>query len=250
MSNIQKTLKDLQPYLMGIRYLQGVPILEVNLKDGWFMPKVNKIEKAEVEGSQYHFLIYSNDENVEVDFLIEYLTSTINLNIEREIKLELLKTKINNLKELFKENTLTKLKTLKFTFGDTTIEDTEEVLDLNTIDFIPEELKREQPKHQPVVQPITQAVQQEIFQEPEIADIKYLDNQNNLSEEELEILEEEKRYQQFKKMKEANTTKPPKTRVKVELPPKKMLATNVDTYDETPCDCGPNEACSKCIDSK
>ena len=243
MSNLQKTLKDLQPHLMGIRYLQGIPILEVALKDGWFMPQVNRIQKAEVEGGQNHYLIYGDDENVEIDFLIEYLMSTIKINVEREIKLELLKQKINSLKDLFKENSLAKLRTLKFSFGEN-IE--EEEFDLKTIDLIPEPLKKEQPRQQIIQPPL-----QEIIPQPEVVIPEVIDNPDNLSEDELEILMEEKRYEQYKKMKENNLKKLPKAKVKVELPPKKTMMNIIGgEYDDELCECGPNEACDKCIDSK
>ena len=112
--------------------------------------------------------------------------------------------------------------------------------------MIPEPLKKEQPRQQIIQPPL-----QEIIPQPEVVIPEVIDNPDNLSEDELEILMEEKRYEQYKKMKENNLKKLPKAKVKVELPPKKTMMNIIGgEYDDELCECGPNEACDKCIDSK
>ena len=45
MSNIQKTLDLLQPYVIGIRYVEGTPVIDAVFKDGWTIPEDQKIKK-------------------------------------------------------------------------------------------------------------------------------------------------------------------------------------------------------------
>lgn len=83
----------------------------------------------------------------------------------------------------------------------------------------------------------------------------YLDENRQpipLSEEDREMLEEEARAERNRlaiKNKKAN----PPRKTNVELPPRKLPK---EAYISEPvstggyCDCGPNEACSKCMDSK
>ena len=42
---LQEMLDKLQPYLLGIRYLEGIPLLDVVLKEGWIIPDEKDINK-------------------------------------------------------------------------------------------------------------------------------------------------------------------------------------------------------------
>ena len=70
-----------------------------------------------------------------------------------------------------------------------------------------------------------------------------------------EHLEEEARAERNRRMtqnrKKPTTPTPTKNINKVELPPKRKVEMMVTESDYQPdCDCGPNDACDKCIDSK
>jgi hypothetical protein len=184
MSNLQKTLDALQPYVIGIRYLDGMPVIDAVFKDGWTVPDSNIITKVKGNNDVNYYMLYSENDGIGLDELLEYVDATIKANIEREKKHELLKEKINDLKEIFKKNTLLKLKNLKFVF--------------NEEDFVPElnDLDLEQPEEEPIAAPESVSVieQQDSYEPPTI--------EENLTDEEREILEEEARAENFRKAQE------------------------------------------------
>lgn len=117
MSQIQKRLNDLQPYVAGIRFVQGVPVVDVVFKEGWNIPESKSVHKEVSEQDPNYCLFYTDKEGVGFDELLDYVEGIIKVNLEREIKQELLKVKVKELQIVFKENSLEKLKTLKYTFG-------------------------------------------------------------------------------------------------------------------------------------
>ena len=232
MSNIQKTLDSLQPYVIGIRYLEGTPLVDAVFKEGWTVPEDPTIKKLKGNDELNYFMIFSETIGVGLDELLDYVAKTIKINEEREKKHELLKVKVNELKEIFKRTSLNKLTNLKFTFPE---EDLVPKLDDFEIDdtFVEEVI--ETPKSEPIPQ-------------------TYLDENNKpieLTDEEKEMLEEETRAERNRKallQKKNNTTS---KAVKVELPPKKKIEMAISDGDfGSDCECELDEACSKCIDKK
>ena len=116
MSKIQETLDELQPYVIGIRYVEGVPVVDVVFKEGWTVPDELNIKKVKGKEQINYYMLFSEVKGIGLDELLKFVEKTINLNIEREHKYELLTVKINELKEIFKHNSLEKLKTLNFSF--------------------------------------------------------------------------------------------------------------------------------------
>lgn len=247
MSNIQKTLDSLQPYVIGIRYVEGTAVVDAMFKEGWTVPEDPSIKKIKGNDELNYFMVFSETKGVGIDELLAYVDKTIKLNLEREKKHDLLRVKVNELKEVFKKNSLAKLQRLKFTFSE---EDLVPKLDDFDIDDELDEL--------PTIKPAP-------IEEPEIEDVEethvnpsvqsYLDENGNpieLTEEEKEILEEEARG--ARNLKAMGTKKPaPMNNMskKVELPPKRKIEMAMTERDyETDCDCGPNEACNKCMDKK
>lgn len=115
MNEIQKKLDSLQPYVTGIRYMQGIQLVDAVFKEGWLFPDSDVIRKEKVDDNNY-YMFFSEKEGIFIDDLLDYVKSIIDLNIEREKKHELLKEKIKELQVLFKDNSLTKLKRLNFVF--------------------------------------------------------------------------------------------------------------------------------------
>lgn len=255
MSNIQKTLDSLQPYVIGIRYVEGVPVVDAVFKEGWTILDDPRIQKAKGDEGLNYYMLYSEKQGVGLDDLLAYVDRVIKANQEREKKHELLKTKVNELKELFKKHSLSKLTTLKFSFNEDDL-----VPKLNDFDVdIDEEFT---PSVVPSVTPsLTPSVTPSLEYEEEVVNNKietYLDENGKpiqLSEEEKEMLEEERRAEKNRQMMNKNKkekTSPVNNMVKkVELPPKrKPEMVMADRDIETDCDCGPDEACEKCIDHK
>ena len=252
MSNIQKTLDSLQPYVIGIRYLDGVVLVDAVFKEGWAVPDEPNIKKAKGNDEMNYYMIFSDTPEIGLDELLNYVERIIKLNQEREKKHDLLRQKVNELKEVFKKNPLTKLSRLKFSFED---EDLTPKLDDFDVDFDLEEIV--QPK---IVQPkiaeepfVEEPFVEEIIDGPKVNGFDYLDEDGNpivMSELELEMIEEENRAARNLKM---TSKKTPST--KIELPPKRKLQmeTSGSEYEserESECECGPEEACEKCIDRK
>ncbi len=228
MSNIQKTLDSLQPYVIGIRYLEGTPLVDAVFKEGWTLPDDSKVKKVKGNDEMNYFMLFSEVEGIGLDELLGYVKKTIDINVEREKKHDLLREKVNELKEVFKKNSLDKLKRLKFSFTeedlvpklndfDIDIEDTyeeEEVIETVTPDLYPENIEE-----------YATSGEEKFENEINSQQHTYLDENGNpieLSEEEMEAIEEEERARkniEYLKSKK-QTDKIKNVSSKVELPPR------------------------------
>lgn len=262
MSNIQKTLDSLQPYVIGIRYLEGkIPVVDAVFKEGWTVIDDPKIEKAKGDEALNYYMIYSEKPGVGLDDLLAYAERVIKANQEREKKHDLLKAKVNELKELFKKHSYNKLLNLKFAFKEEelvpNLNDFDVDIDEPLVPSIAPSVAPSTEQHfeeETVVPPVQPPTQQVINNQP----ATYLDEEGKpieLSEEELELLEEERRAERNRQAMASKQNSKPRPvnnmAKKVELPPKRkpeMAIADRDT--DTDCDCGPDEACDKCIDSK
>lgn len=236
MYNLQKALDALQPYVIGIRYLDGTPVVDAVFKEDWTLPQSNVINKVKGNDDVNYYMLFSESDGIGLDEILSYVDVTIKTNIEKEKKHELLKEKINELKEVFKKTSLLKLQTLKFIFAEEDL--IPKLNDLNLDEPIEEELTNSTP-------PITiVSNEEEEAKTPEI-------NEENLTDEEREILEEERRAENYKKFQEQqkHNQQLDNIKKKVELPPKKNFE-NANKIIEEICECGPDEACAKCIDKK
>jgi hypothetical protein len=212
MSQIQKRLNDLQPYVAGIRFIQGVPVVDVVFKEGWNIPDSKTVFKEVSEKDPNYYLFYTEKEGVGFDELLDYVEGIININIEREVKQELLKVKVKELQIVFRENPLEKLKTLKFVLGKENL-----VPDLMSEDFSVDLGITQPVKSEPLQSNDTNKIEQDR------APIKNRPKKPGLNEIEL----------------------PPKNG-KVELEVHELPS----EMTEGDCNCGENEACPKCMDRK
>ena len=244
MSNIQKTLDSLQPYVIGIRYLEGTPLVDAVFKEGWTVPEDSTIKRVKGNDEMNYYMLFSETKGIGLDELLGYVDKTIKLNLDREKKHDLLRTKVNELKEVFKKNSLAKLERLKFAFGEEDL-----VPKLDDFDIDDDELDEK-----PIIQPKPIDIE-----EPEVEDIEEPENQvvqEYLDEngKPIELTEEEEaRAERNRKILAGKKPKTPVNNIsnKVELPPKRKLEMAMTERDyESDCECGPNEACEKCIDKK
>jgi hypothetical protein len=225
MSNIQKTLDSLQPYVIGIRYLEGTPLVDAVFKEGWTVPEDPKVKKVKGNDEMNYFMLFSEVDGIGLDELLAYVKKTIDINVEREKKHDLLREKVNELKEVFKKNSLEKLKRLKFTFNE---EDLVPKLNDFDVDIDIDDTYEEEE----VTETVAPNLYPENVEEYEISGEEidnqqhtYLDENGNpieLSEEELEIIEEEERARkniEYLKSKK-QTEKVKNVSNKVELPPR------------------------------
>jgi len=118
MSDIQNKLKSLEPYVRGLRLIEGTGIVDVIFKKEWVIPSSDIIKKQLVDKDKNYYMFFSEDESITLDNLLEYVESIINKNIENELKNELLKEYVKKLQTVFNDNNLDKLKRLEFNFSD------------------------------------------------------------------------------------------------------------------------------------
>jgi hypothetical protein len=118
MPKIQEKLDSLQPHVVGIRYIQKMQIVDAVFNEGWTVPNSDIIKKELVDESQNYYMFYTEKEGITIDDLLDYVEGIININIEREKKHTLLKSKVKELQKIFNDSTLSKLERLKFSFGE------------------------------------------------------------------------------------------------------------------------------------
>lgn len=245
MSNIQKTLDSLQPYVLGIRYVETGLVVDVVYKEGWSIVQDANIEQVKGDESLNYYMLYGKTDKIGIDELLAHVDKVIKANLEREKKHELLKVKVNELKEIFRKTPLTKLNRLIFTFKDDDLVPNLQDFDIN-ID--------EEETHDglPIQQP-TEIIPEEPIQTipPDLPN--FVDENNQpipFTTEDIEMMEEEARAERNRKINENKRKTTPTSKPKVELPPKRKLEPVSNSQYQADCDCGENEACDKCIDSK
>ena len=113
---IEKIFNNLDPYLRGVKKADDYSIIEVHLKPTWFIPQHNTIKNQNkpIKGSGmlYH-MFYSEGDSF--DTIIDWVKSgVIDMNIEVELKEELLRQKVEQLKEVFETSSLDELKDMEF----------------------------------------------------------------------------------------------------------------------------------------
>lgn len=242
MANIQETLNPLQPYLIGIRYLEGLVAVDVVFKEGWVVPDDNYVKKEKGTDGMNYYMLYSDVPNIGIDEILLYVEKVIKLNLEKEKKHELLRAKVDELKVLFSKNPLSKLKNLRFTFEEILVPDINDfnldIEDESTNEILPKTYEEE-------------IIKQEETKTPTV----YLDENHNpieLSEDEKEMLEEEARAERNRLMVKNKKTTQTTKKTNIELPPRKVQKEFVEQIplNSNQCECGPSEACNKCIDTK
>jgi hypothetical protein len=152
MSKIQDRLNELQPHIIGIRYVEGLQIVDAKFNEGWTIPKSEIIKMHGNDNDPNYYMFYSDSEDVAIDDILDYIGNVIKINIEREKKHKLLKEKVLELQKVFQENGLLELQKLKFVLPDKDIVPTLGEMDIN-LDDNPTpapQLKPEQPKEKKV----------------------------------------------------------------------------------------------------
>lgn len=221
MSRLQETLNTLNPFVTGIRQMDGVTLVDIQLNNGWKLTDSTFIKMVDGDKPN-HYILYSENRMSGLDDMLSYLAGVIKANREREEKITLLKEKINELKTYFVNYTLVELQTLKFVLGKEGVKN--EVLDLDELEI---------PLIQTPVVPQQQLVENRL-ETPQI--------QPELSQEDLEYLEEEKRAKNYLKLKQAG-------KLNVETLNTIGVIEEANDYIKT-CKCAEGEACGLCIDNQ
>lgn len=117
MMTIENVFREMRPWLKGIKVAENFNLLEVDLKITWKVPQKNdgiQLKKGSANNGFISVVVYSD--SLDFDTMIDWLkTSVIDYNLEIEEKERLLKTKIDELKEVFSTKDLDELNKLTFT---------------------------------------------------------------------------------------------------------------------------------------
>jgi hypothetical protein len=112
----QEKLKELRPYVSGIRFVKDLPVVDLILKEDWHMFESDTIVYRVSSSNENYYIVYPKNPEDSIDNILGHVKNVIHTNIEKENKLKLLKVKIEELKRLFNTNNLDKLNRLKFEF--------------------------------------------------------------------------------------------------------------------------------------
>lgn len=129
---LQELLQYLFPYFHGMRKLKTYISLELIFPKTWEFPN-EIISKAQVEQNdkytgEGYFLVFVSQVNGDINSMIEVIAELINHNLEREEKEKLLRAKVSELKEIFRQASLNDLKGLRINIDTPDEDDLEDLL--------------------------------------------------------------------------------------------------------------------------
>lgn len=112
----KEVLQYLFPYLHTVRKIKDYISIDLIFPKGWEFPN-EIISRAQVVQNEKHvgdgyFLSFVTKFDDNFEYTIDVISELINHNLEREEKDRLLKTKVMELKEIFKQTSLNDLKGL------------------------------------------------------------------------------------------------------------------------------------------
>jgi hypothetical protein len=123
---VHQKLNELRPYVTGIRFVKDLPVVDLILREGWSIFESETITYKPSATNPNYFMVFPKNPTGSIDSILEQVDEIIKVNIEREKKLILLKAKIEELKVLFTNKSLTELERLKFSIeniNEPTLED-------------------------------------------------------------------------------------------------------------------------------
>ena len=113
---LQDRIKAINSYFVGIESYNDALIIRVRYPERWGVYNSNddtiKVVKSEEAVNEYYY--YGDVKDIDLDRIFDLIEETIQMNQDVIKKIELLKVKMNELKELFDTKTLDELNTLKF----------------------------------------------------------------------------------------------------------------------------------------
>lgn len=116
MLQIEEHIKELGDYFEGIERYNKALIVKVLFPNKWgvYASEDGRIKPAQSETNQNEYFYYADSDNVKLEEIFQLIIETKNMNESVVNKVQLLKTKIEELKDFFKDKTIDELETLKF----------------------------------------------------------------------------------------------------------------------------------------
>tara|TARA_R110000787_G_scaffold221641_1_gene330386 strand:- start:173 stop:586 length:414 start_codon:yes stop_codon:yes gene_type:complete len=115
---INSKIKPLLPYLKEIKFGEKHVVVGGALYPKWIVDEsgtngqIKTVKTGEDESGKVIYHFYGLTTQIDIDGLLEYFGTVINENLDRERKDDLFKKKVEELKGIFKGNTLTDLEHL------------------------------------------------------------------------------------------------------------------------------------------
>lgn len=115
---IQDKIDKIKDYFRSMEVAQGVSFVKVEFDEKWsvYPSEDGKIKVTKVKNNPKMWYYFGNINEVSFDEIFDLIDNTIITNLNANKKLELLNMKFNELKEIFANESLETLKTLKFVF--------------------------------------------------------------------------------------------------------------------------------------
>jgi len=110
---IQEKLNSLRPYVTGIRFVKNLPVVDLVIKEGWNIFESDTVSYKPSASNKNYFMVFPKNPQETIDIVMTHVEHIIEVNVEKENKLVLLKAKIEELKHLFTEKSLEELEGLK-----------------------------------------------------------------------------------------------------------------------------------------
>jgi len=116
--SIQDKLNELKPYVFGIRLVSDNSIVDTILKPTWNKDAIHdeNIEHKLMNADKNYYIFFAKN-NIGIDYVLKYVESIINFNIENEKKVALYDTYKIKLKDFFASHDLIELQNLEFTIN-------------------------------------------------------------------------------------------------------------------------------------
>jgi hypothetical protein len=115
--NISERLKKLNPFVVGIRFSNMLPVIDCIFNEQWVLNNTDSIHFVK-SGDSGEYMYYSESPDVTIDNLLDFVEKIINFNLDEEVKVKLFRIKLNELKEIFENNSLSQVKKLVFSFNE------------------------------------------------------------------------------------------------------------------------------------
>ena len=117
---LQSRIANISEFFKGFRIEGGFYLINVVYKNGWstFNSSDDKIKVTKSENNFNEWFYYANMSDVSLDSMFDLIEETIDFNETIRKKIELLKLKVEELKQIFDEEPLDKLETLEFVFNE------------------------------------------------------------------------------------------------------------------------------------
>jgi hypothetical protein len=117
---VQEKLNSLRPYVTGIRFVKNLPVVDLILQDNWDIFESDNVTYKISNTNVNYFMVFPKNPDDSIDVVLQHVEQVIEVNVEKEKKLTLLKAKIEELKSLFSNKPLSELEKLKFIIEDLT----------------------------------------------------------------------------------------------------------------------------------